>query len=387
MIAVSKMVGGYSTVSVKITYKSDEKIPIGLIEAKDKPIPVVVWNITSKCNLKCIHCYANAGGKIDELNLDQAIGLIDDLASIKIPVLLISGGEPLMRKDAFEIISYAKSRGLNVALSSNGTLITEKIAEMLREINLDYVGVSLDGFGETNDKFRGVKGAFEKAVEGLLNARDACLLTGIRYTITKYNAKDIEKVLDFAVENEIPRFCVYHLVPSGRADFSIDIDNKERRKIMEWLFNKAIELRDSKEKTEILTVDNPADGVFVYLKLKEIDEELAENALNFLRYRGGDNSGFRLANIDFFGNVHPNQFWFDYTIGNVKEKKFSDLWLRTEDELLVKLREKQKHIKGKRCGRCKFKYVCGGFRLRAMRAGDLWGDDPSCYLYDREILS
>lgn len=376
MIALSKLVGGKATVSKRLTYKSEEKIPNTLVEAKKNPIPVVVWNITSKCNLRCVHCYANVNSVSE---FDAASSLIDDLSALKIPVLLMSGGEPLMHKNIYDIIKYAKSKGIQVSLSTNGTLIDEEVAGKLKELGVDYVGVSLDGIKETHDLFRGVRGAFEKAVEGLLNARDEGLLTGVRFTVTKYNLRDVKSILDFVIENEIPRFCLYHLVPSGRADFSMDITPNERRELMEWLFNKAIDLRDSKEKTEILTVNNPADGVFFYLKLKEIDEKLAEDAFEFLKYRGGDNSGFRLACIDFYGNVHPNQFWFDYTVGNVFKEKFSELWMNPRDELLIKLREKQKYLRG-RCGKCKFKEICGGFRLRALRAGDVWGEDPSCYL-------
>jgi len=376
MIALSKLVGGKATVSKRLTYKSEEKIPNTLVEAKKNPIPVVVWNITSKCNLRCVHCYANVNSVSE---FDTASSLIDDLSALRIPVLLISGGEPLMHKNIYDIIKYAKSKGIQVSLSTNGTLIDEEVAGKLKELGVDYVGVSLDGIKETHDLFRGVRGAFEKAVEGLLNAKDEGLLTGVRFTVTKYNLRDVKSILDFVIENEIPRFCLYHLVPSGRADFSMDITPNERRELMEWLFNKAIDLRDSKEKTEILTVNNPADGVFFYLKLKEIDEKLAEDAFEFLKYRGGDNSGFRLACIDFYGNVHPNQFWFDYTVGNVFKEKFSELWMNPRDELLIKLREKQKYLRG-RCGKCKFKEICGGFRLRALRAGDVWGEDPSCYL-------
>ena len=376
MIALSKLVGGKATVSKRLTYKSEEKIPNTLVEAKKNPIPVVVWNITSKCNLRCVHCYANVNS-VSEFN--AASSLIDDLSALRIPVLLMSGGEPLMHKNIYDIIKYAKSKGIQVSLSTNGTLIDKDVAGKLKELGVDYIGVSLDGIKETHDLFRGVRGAFEKAVEGLLNARDEGLLTGVRFTVTKYNLRDVKSILDFVIENEIPRFCLYHLVPSGRADFSMDITPNERRELMEWLFNKAIDLRDSKEKTEILTVNNPADGVFFYLKLKEIDEKLAEDAFEFLKYRGGDNSGFRLACIDFYGNVHPNQFWFDYTVGNVFKEKFSELWMNPRDELLIKLREKQKYLRG-RCGKCKFKEICGGFRLRALRAGDVWGEDPSCYL-------
>jgi radical SAM protein with 4Fe4S-binding SPASM domain len=271
-----------------------------------------------------------------------------------------------------------------ISLSTNGTLISEENAEKLKKTNFSYIGVSIDGLPETNDKFRGVRGAFERAFQGLLNSKNAGLMTGIRFTVTKYNIKDIPAVIDLLVENEVPRFCLYHLVPSGRAEFQDDITLEQRRELIDWLFDRAIQLHDDGYKTEILTVDNPVDGVYTYLKLKEIDETLAENALEFLKYRGGDNSGYRLADVDMFGNVHPNQFWWDYTIGNIREKKFSELWLNPEDETIIKLREKTKHLRG-RCGKCQFKEVCGGFRLRALRAGDLWGDEPDCYLTDEEI--
>ncbi len=386
MIGFSKMVGGESTVSERLTYKSGERIPKKLVEDSKKPIPVTVLNVTSKCNLKCVHCYADAGiGRKGELSYAEIQNFIDDIAEMGVSVLLISGGEPMLRDDIFDIIEYAKTKGLHVSLSTNGTLIDEETAEKLKISGVDYVGVSLDGLAERNDRFRGLRGAFERAFDGLRNAKEAGLLTGIRFTVTKYNIEDVEGIIELLVENEIPRFCLYHLVPSGRADFQMDIGNRERRELIEWLFEKAIELRDDREKTEILTVDNPADGVFLYLKLREIDMELADYAIEFLKYRGGDNTGFRIADVDMFGNVHPNQFWFDYTAGNIRQKRFSEIWLNPDDELLKKLREKQKYISGKRCGRCSFKTICGGFRLRAFRKGDLWGDDPSCYLYDSEI--
>ncbi len=208
-------------------------------------------------------------------------------------------------------------------------------------------------------------------------------MSGIRFTVTKHNIKDVEPVINLLTENDIPRFCLYHLVPSGRAEFEYDITNAERRRLIDFLFNKSLELVESGYKTEIMTVDNPADGVYVYLRLKEIDEDLANSALEFLRYRGGDSSGIRLANIDAFGKLHPNQFWWDYTIGDLREKTFKELWFG-DDDLLVKLRNKSKFLKGK-CKICKFKDVCGGFRLRALRAGDLWREDPDCYLRFDEI--
>lgn len=387
MIGITKMVTGEATVSGHLTYCGDKsRIPAKLKEASKKPVPVVAWNLTSRCNLKCVHCYADANEfpADNELSTEEAKQFIDDLAEMKIPVLLFSGGEPLLRKDIFELTSYATSKGLKCSLSTNGTLITPEVAEKLKKAGFTYVGVSIDGLEKTNDHFRGVKGAFERALEGLLNAKEAGILTGIRFTVTKYNIEDIPDIIDLLAENEIPRFCLYHLVPSGRADFKDDITVKQRRELVDWLIEKAIQLHDDGYKTEILTVDNPADGIYVYLKLKEMDDDLAETALEFLKYRGGDNSGKRIANVDMFGNVHPNQFWWDYTTGNVRQQKFSEMWLNPKDELLIKLRNKTAYLRG-RCGKCKFKEVCGGFRLRALRAGDLWGDDPDCYLTDEEI--
>ena len=382
------MVCGTATVSEVLTYGRDSsRVPARLIQFSQDDIPVTVWNVTSACNLGCIHCYASAtkNARKGELTTEEGKRLIEDLAEMKVPVLLFSGGEPLVREDIFELIEYASNLGIRCSISTNGTLITPEIAERLKECGAVYVGVSIDGLPKTNDRFRGRKGAFEQALEGLENAKDAGINTGIRFTVTKYNYREVPEIIDLLVEKEVPRFCLYHLVPSGRASFEDDISVKERRELVDYLFHKTIELNDEGARTEILTVDNPADGVYVYLKLKEMDPDLAESAFQLLKFRGGDNSGRKIADIDMFGNVHPNQFWWDYTVGNVRERKFSDMWLNPDDELLIKLRDKTRYLRGEKCGRCKFKEVCGGFRLRALRAGDLWGDDPDCYLTKKEI--
>ncbi len=370
MISLSKMISGEATVSKHITYGGDSSfIPKKLVEFTKDLRPIVVWNITNRCNLRCLHCYASANVDVDELKTEECFEIIDKLAKFRVPLILFSGGEPLLRKDIFEIAEYAKKSGIKCVLSTNGTLIDDDLVHNLEVFN--YVGVSLDGIGAVNDKFRGVKGAFDRAIKGLLLANEI-VLSGVRFTITKHNAKELEKVLKLARENEIPRFCMYHLVPSGRAGFSDDISNKERRKIIDFLIKEA-----EKEGVEILTVDNPADGVYVYLKTRD------ESVLEFLKYRGSDSSGIRLACIDHNGHVHPNQFWWDYDLGNVLEKDFEEIWLGS-DPLLKKLREKTKYLKGK-CGVCRFKEFCGGFRVRAYRYGDLWGEDPSCYLSLSEI--
>ncbi len=376
MISLSKLIAGEATVSRHITYGGDSSfIPKKLKEFASSLRPIVVWNVTNRCNLRCIHCYASANSDINELSTEQCFQIIDSLAEFKVPLILFSGGEPLLRKDIFEIAEYAKKKGIKSVLSTNGTLIDRDTAENLRVF--EYVGVSLDGLASTNDRFRGAEGAFEKAFNGLLNASEV-VLSGVRFTVSKYNYDDVLPLVKLAREHEIPRFCLYHLVPSGRAEFKDDITNEERRVLMDHLLMEA-----EKEGMEIMTVDNPADGIYTYLRLKELDPEKAEMAIEFLEFRGGDSSGIRLACIDHQGNVHPNQFWWDYTIGNVLKEPFEQIWTG-EDELLKKLREKTKYLRGK-CGRCRYKEICGGFRVRAYRYGDLWGTDPSCYLTEEEI--
>jgi radical SAM protein with 4Fe4S-binding SPASM domain len=370
------LISGEATVSRHLTYEGDSSfIPESLKKFASSFHPIVVWNLTNRCNLKCLHCYASAGSESYELTTEQCFEVIDKLSNFKVPLILFSGGEPLLRADIFDIAEYAKKKKIRTVLSTNGTLIDKDVAENLEVF--EYVGVSLDGLKGINDRFRGVNGAFEKAFKGLLIASEV-VLSGIRFTVTRHNYNEVLPLIKLARENGIPRFCLYHLVPSGRADFEDDINNSERRKLIDDLITEAVV-----EGMEIMTVDNPADGIYTYLRLKQMNEDRAEMVLEFLKYRGGDSSGTRLACIDHRGDVHPNQFWWDYTVGNVLEKDFEEIWMR-DDELLRKLRNKIEYLRGK-CGRCRFKTVCGGFRVRAYRYGDLWGEDPSCYLTEEEI--
>ncbi len=371
MIILSRMVSGKATVSKELTYKSDELIPSKLKELRCGLKPVVVWNVTARCNLKCKHCYAYTESN-EEVDTETAKGVLEELNDLAI-LILFSGGEPLLRKDLFDLAERCK---VTKALSTNGTLIDENVAWRLRDVGFSYVGISLDGLKDVHDRFRGVEGAFDRAIEGLKNVKSVGILSGVRFTLTKFNFDQVEGVLDLCEELGVDRFCLYHLVPSGRADFSIDVSNDVRRRVMDHLFDRAFDFDG-----EILTVDNPCDGVYFCLKLREIDEDLAFKAYEFLKYRGGDRSGRNLVNIDPFGNVHPNQFWWDYSCGNVRERSFKEIWF--EDKLLKELRGRW-NLKGK-CGRCAYKDVCGGFRLRALRAGDMWGGDPSCYLTEEEI--
>ena len=353
---------------------------------KDKG-PVVAWNCTKTCNLKCKHCYANSDSKKckGELNLDEAKAFIDDLKDFKVPALLFSGGEPLMRENFLDIVAHASERNLRSTISTNGTLLDKSMCKFLKEKNVGYIGISLDGMGRNHDKFRGITGAFDLALKGIRNCQEVDQKVGLRFTINKNNYKELEDVFKLIKEEKIPRVCFYHLVYSGRGNemMNEDISKEETREALDLIIEKAVEFGPE---VEILTVDNHADGVYTYLKSMEIFKDKSERILNLLRTNGGNRSGMAFANVDFYGNVHADQFTWQYTFGNVKEEKFSSIWKNSDHEILNGLRNRKELLKG-RCRNCKWLNVCNGnFRSRAEAVhGDFWAEDPACYLTDNEI--
>lgn len=352
--------------------------------------PVVVWNTTRTCNLKCVHCYSNSEAKAypGELDTDSGKALIDDLSQYKIPALLFSGGEPLTRKELFELLTYARKSGLRTVISTNGTLITPELAKKIKDIGVTYVGVSLDGLEDTNDKFRGVSGAFTRAMQGFRNLVDAGQKVGLRMTLTKQNVADIDRIFDFIEKEHINRACFYHLVPSGRGQDVVGLAPGEARYAIDRILARTKEFCDRKMPVEILTVDNHCDGPYIYMKLKKEGSARAEEVKELLTWNGGGlySSGVGIACVDWLGNVHPDQFWMYYTFGNVKERKFSEIWQDTGDPLLSGLKNRKSLLKG-RCGMCRFKDMCGGaLRVRAdLFHGDPWAPDPACYLTEDEI--
>ena len=351
--------------------------------------PVVVWNVGRRCNLHCVHCYSDSENRAydGELTTDEGKALIDDLAHFGVPVLLLSGGEPLIRPDLFELIAHARSRGVRLTLSTNGTLITPGIAERLRAHEVSYVGISLDGIGATNDMFRGHKGAFDKAMAGFRNCKAVGQRVGLRMTLTRRNARDLDQIFDFIEAEEIDRACFYHLVYSGRGRSADDLSAADARDAVDTILRRTKDFAERGLRKEIFTVDNHADGPYLYLKLREEDPARADEVLALLKWNGGGlhSSGVGVADIDFLGNVHPDQFWMHHTLGNVRERKFSAIWQDTSDPLLAGLRHRAPLLKG-RCGSCQWKDICGGsFRVRADRFhGDPWAEDPGCYLTDEE---
>ena len=385
MIDITKLWCRLETPSVQLRYGSG-----GGSAGQRKPI--VVWSSTKQCNLKCVHCYADSYGEKGENELTgaEARNMIDDLAAWGVSALLFSGGEPMIRPDFLELASYAVSKGLRVTVSTNGTLITPEIARKLKELNITYVGISFDGIGPINDKFRGVDGAFEKALKGLRNLKAAGQKMGLRFTLTRHNTENLDKIFDFIEKEEIPRACFYHLVYSGRGKgiSKDDLTHAESRKAMDMMIERAEALAKRGKPIEILTVDNPCDGVYLYLKLLKKDPERAKAVLKILEWNGGgaNGSGATLSNVDWNGDIHPDQFWQDLTLGNVRDIPFSKLWGEGKHPVLASLRNRLPLLKG-RCGTCAWKDICGGgFRVRAFRAtGDMWAADPACYLTDEEI--
>jgi len=354
--------------------------------------PIVVWNITRACNLKCLHCYNDSGsGKAcDELTTDQAKSVLDDLADFGVPSVLFSGGEPLMRSDLFDLTGYAADKGLRAVISTNGTLITAETARLAGKHGVSYIGVSLDGIGQINDSFRGSAGAFERAVRGIKNCQDADVRVGLRLTLTQGNAQDIQALFDFFEKEGIERVCFYHLVPSGRAAgiFNEDLTGAQTRTAVETILAQTKRFRKMGRKTDILTVDNHVDGVYLYLKLLAETSDRTEAVWKLLLWNGGGlySSGVGIGCIDYNGNVHPDQFWRHYNLGDVRERSFSRIWTDPDEPLLKGLRNRRAYIKG-RCRLCKFFDACGGsLRVRAdLYFGDPWAPEPACYLTDDQI--
>ncbi len=314
--------------------------------------------------------------------------LIEDLARFGVPVLLFSGGEPLARPDLPELAAYAVKKGMRAVISTNGTLITRPMAQTLKRIGLSYVGISLDGLEEINDRFRGVDGAFQKALSGINNCKEAGIKVGLRFTINKANVVEIPKIFKLIEEMDIPRVCFYHLVYSGRGSKLIqeDLSHAETRQAVNLIIDHTKALHEKGKPKEVLTVDNHADGPLLFLRLLKENPPQAKEVLELLTMNKGNNSGIGIGCISWNGEVHPDQFWRHYSFGNVKDRPFSEIWTDTSDPLMKKLKEKKKHVKG-RCVDCRWLDICAGnFKVRAEAVtDDVWAPDPACYLTDEEI--
>ncbi len=362
--------------------------PIG--PKRNPPGPVVIWNLIRRCNLTCKHCYSISADKNfpGELSTAEVFTVMDDLQQSGVPVLILSGGEPLLRPDIFEISRRAKDMGFYVGLSSNGTLITEENIGVIREIGYDYVGVSLDGIESTHDVFRRKQGAFAESLHGIRLCRDAGIKIGVRFTLTQDNADDLPALLNLVDAEQISKFYLSHLNYAGRGNKNRAHDAflETTRQSMDLLFSRCWQAISSGGDVEYVTGNNDADGVYLLLWVRKNFPHLEEHMRIKLAQWGGNSSGVNVANIDNLGVVHPDTFWWHYPLGNVKARPFSEIWQDTSDPLMAGLKAHPRKIKG-RCGECQYFDICGGnTRVRAQQlANDPWQEDPACYLSDEEI--
>lgn len=358
--------------------------------ARKSTAPVVIWNLLRKCNLSCKHCYANSFFKDfeGELSLEQCLKTVDELKEAKIPALILSGGEPLLHPHLFDIAQYAKKQKFYLALSSNGILITEEVADRLKEIDFNYVGVSLDGLASTHDQIRGEVGAFDKSLQGIKNGVARGLKMGIRTTLTNTNYTQIEAMIDLSISLGVEKFYLSHLNYGGRGNKREDAHFKMTREVMLMLFDKALEIERNHIPLEIVTGNNDADAVFMHLWAKEkFPAQNISHVEAMLKSWGGNASGVGVANIDSQGDVHPDTFWPGVKLGSVKEKSFTEIWSSNENPIIKVLRSDRKQITG-RCHDCHFFDICNGnTRVRAQTLlNDPWASDPGCYLNDEEIF-
>jgi len=392
MIGVSKLYCGAVEPGDVLRYRDRraKDLPSHLLQFSADKKPVVVWNVTQACNLKCIHCYAKAtyGPAKNELTQEEGLALLKDLKDFGVPVVLFSGGEPLMRPDLMELVEWTVNNGMRAVISTNGTLITPEVARRLKDFGLSYVGISLDGTQKTHDKFRGQPGAFAAAMAGVTNCQAAGLKVGLRFTINRLNYREVPAIFDLVEKYHIPRICFYHLVYTGRGAKLMEeaLTHSQTRELVDLLCARTRRLFDAGRQVEVLTVDNHADGPYIYLKLNEEDPRRAEEVLELLKMNEGNNSGRGIGCVSWDGEVHADQFWRHYSFGNVRRRPFSQIWVDLSDELMARLKDKKPYVKG-RCAQCRWLDVCAGnFRVRAEAlTGDLWAPDPACYLSDEEI--
>ncbi|HET9733855.1 MAG TPA: heme d1 biosynthesis radical SAM protein NirJ [Burkholderiales bacterium] len=355
--------------------------------------PVVIWNLIRRCNLTCMHCYS-ISADIDfpgELETAEVLRVMEDLKAFGVPALILSGGEPLLRKDLFQIADRAKALGFYTALSTNGTLIDPPLAERVHNAGFDYVGISLDGLQATHDKFRRKAGAFAKSLEALRLCRDMGVKVGVRFTLTQDNAADLPGLLELVEDERIDRFYLSHLNYAGRGNVNRKRDAHFRvtREALDLVFARAWDAARRGVVKDFVTGNNDADGVYLLHWVRQHLPELDAARLRaILAAWGGNSSGVNVANIDNLGNVHPDTMWWDCTLGNVRSRPFSDIWRDTRHPIMAGLKLRPRQVKG-RCATCSYFDVCGGnTRVRAMKvSGDPWAEDPGCYLEDEEIAA
>ncbi len=390
MLGVTRLLCGTITPGDALRFgRLSGELPPHLLHYSLDKKPVIAWNVTRRCNLHCAHCYTDSFDRQyeGELTTAEAKAVIDDLADFGAPVILFSGGEPLLRPDLPELVERAQAHGIRSVISTNGTLLIHGVAQELKDLGVSYVGVSIDGPQPVHDRFRGVAGAFNEAIQGIRNCREAGLRVGLRVTLTQFSYANLKDIFDIVESEDIPRVCFYHLAYAGRGDRiqKFDLSHGETRTAVDLIFARTMDFARRGNTKDVLTVDNHTDGVYLYRTVRRLEPERADEVLQMLRWQGGNQSGIAVGNIDPLGNVHVDQFSSAHTFGNVRERPFSEIWSGS-DPVLAALRDRRGRIKG-RCARCAYFDICNGnLRARAESYyGDLWAEDPACYLTDAEL--
>ncbi len=371
-------------------YLNELQSPTPLGPKRHPPGPVVIWNLIRRCNLTCKHCYSISADKDfpGELSTDEVFAVMDDLKAFGVPVLILSGGEPLLRPDIFDIARRAKGMGFYVGLSSNGTLIDENNIAQIAAIGFDYVGVSLDGLRETHDKFRRKEGAFDASMRGIQLCKAQGIKVGIRFTLTQDNAQDLPALLQLMEDEQIDKFYLSHLNYAGRGNKNRKDDafHRTTRDAMDLLFDTCWRYQQQGSHKEFVTGNNDADGVYLlHWARRHFPQQEAHLRAKLVQW-GGNSSGVNVANIDNLGHVHPDTMWWNYSLGDVRQRPFSAIWQDVSDPLMAGLKKSPRPVKG-RCGACAYLDICNGnTRVRAWQTSqDFWAEDPACYLHDEEI--
>ena len=352
--------------------------------------PVVIWNLIRRCNLTCKHCYAFSADHeyAGELSLQEVFTVMDDLKAFGVPALILSGGEPLLRPDIFEVAERAKAMKFYVGLSTNGTLIDQPLAERIHATGFDYVGISLDGIGATHDKFRRLDGAFDRSLGAVRHLQKLGTKVGLRFTMTELNAFDLPNLLRLMGDEGVDKFYFSHLNYAGRGNIhrGKDAHHLATRQALDLLYDTAWQDARAGGQHEYVTGNNDADGVYLLQWVRQHLPRWTEDVRQRLVAWGGNSSGVNVANIDNLGDVHPDTMWWHHTLGNVKSRPFSEIWMDLGDPLMAGLKTRPRPVHG-RCGACQHLAICGGnTRVRAQQVtGDPWAEDPGCYLTDEEI--
>ena len=341
---------------------------------KDSNLRLVAWEVTRRCNLKCMHCRASAQETVypDELTGKEAFKLLDNIASFAKPVIILTGGEPLLRPDIVEIARYGSDLGLRMVMAPNGTLLSVEIAQQLRDAGIQRISVSLDGASpETHDTFRGVDGAFDGAMMGIRAAKMVGLPFQINTTVTQRNLLELPLILDMAVRIGAVAHHIFLLVPTGRGKDMADeaITPEDYEETLHWFY-------EQREKVPLQLKATCAPHYYRILRQRAKEEGKTVTAQNY----GLDAStrgclgGTGFCFISHVGDVQPCGY-LEINCGNIKKKPFSEIW-ETSD-VFLKLRDLNQY-KGK-CGRCEYRTVCGGCRARAYEiTGDYLAEEPFC---------